>query len=140
MYVKSLLPADLPFVPPNPRTVTYHDHFEDSILSCLNSNSYNWAKQTRLDWFFNRRIWREVSEDMYVEQREVLPPICYEPGAFMVGECAEHATDGTPLYSVFWAVGDGKFYTMHMTVEEFKGRKFLGAPRQPVPSPLQIID
>lgn len=47
-------------------------------------------------------VWETATEEEYNDMIGVLPPAAYEPGAFLVGEPADHEADsGSPRYQAY---------------------------------------
>lgn len=63
--------------------------------------------------------WTEISEEVYTERMECLPPICHTSRGFMLGEPFSHIA-GAPTFDAF-RVQDGKFYASDraLTVKQF---------------------
>lgn len=139
----------LPELPLNPQVLGWGT-LPAMVQLTLGNNSYQWAKQTRVDWLMNRRVWREVPVAMFMTMLECVPPRCHTGDRFMVGEANDHTRSGEGTYSAFiivaygdrvWNPGpDARVYTMHQTMAEHRSRQFDAAPRLTVPPTLEITD
>lgn len=63
---------------------------------------------------------REISEDLYYEMLEVLPPAFMDKKGFQVGEVHDYTAEGLPRYASY-THKDGKYYYRgNLTTPQFK--------------------
>lgn len=71
--------------------------------------------------------WEEITEDKYSYYLEVLPPIAWKDGAFLVGEPWDHhAITGMPRYQACKMVGN-KFYASNRPLTRIELKNELAA-------------
>lgn len=66
--------------------------------------------------------WATSTQEQYIEMLEVLPPISWRDGAFLVGEAQDHCiATGQPRYQAYRQIAD-RFYasTRPLTVAELR--------------------
>jgi hypothetical protein len=66
----------------------------------------------------NPSEWIPTTEAMYWDMLEVLPPRKMIGEDFLVGEAADHNSEGEAVYSCFTKFGD-TYKAKHLTVREF---------------------
>ena len=66
----------------------------------------------------NPAEWIPTTEKMYWDMLEVLPPRKMIGEDFLVGEAADHNSEGEAVYSCFTKFGD-TYKAKHLTVREF---------------------
>ena len=67
-------------------------------------------------------VWQQITEELYWQWLEVLPPAFHSGGAFMVGEPDDHCVQtGSPRYQGCFKKGDKYFAASRpMTIKEFR--------------------
>ena len=75
----------------------------------------------------NNKTWREVSERIYWDQLEAVPPACMKSGAFMVGECYTSDKNGS-IYTAFCVLND-RYFCRHAYIKNFNPGRYIAEVR-----------
>lgn len=81
-----------------------------------------WPFESMDEDFRQRRdTWREVTEEHYYYALEVLPPMDWTRGSFLIREAHSHEPDGVGVYAAFVRIGN-RYFARNVRRDQFRQR------------------